>query len=83
VAYHALLDRSQAVRLIEDLLSGLKSGKISVEYDQEQLTFEPPEAVNLRIRAGQTHKKESLTIRVSWPRTLATEEAKELNVTSE
>jgi amphi-Trp domain-containing protein len=80
VGYRSSLDRAEASRVIEELVAGLKAGKVCVEHDDQQLTIEPPDAVKLRVKARQTGKTQGLTIRVSWPRLAVTEEPAESDV---
>jgi amphi-Trp domain-containing protein len=82
-AYRSLLDRTQAATAIEELVAGLKEGKVSVEYGDQQLTLEPTEAVDMRVRARQTYKTQSLIIRVRWPRTAGMEDSTKPEGTSD
>lgn len=82
VSYRTLMDRSQAATLIEELVTGLRAGKITVEHGDDQLTVEAPDTVDVRVRARQTWKTQGLTIRVRWPRSRVTNESEELKVSA-
>ncbi|GIW81850.1 MAG: hypothetical protein KatS3mg105_3657 [Gemmatales bacterium] len=68
VAYKALVERNQAVELLEQILAGLKEGKAAVTSGDNQLTLEVPGVVHLSVRGRQNAKTESVTWRIRWPR---------------
>lgn len=68
ITYKSRLPRAGAVALMEEILAGLKAGRIDIEHDDEKLDITPSEQVRVRVRARQTHKSEGILIRVSWPR---------------
>jgi amphi-Trp domain-containing protein len=80
VAHRARMDRTQAAALLDEVAAGVKAGKVDVTHDDQQLTVEPSETVDMRVRARQTWKTQELTIRVSWARAAATEDAAEVEV---
>ncbi len=82
VAYRSTLDRNESIELIEELLKAVKSGKVSIEHDGEQLSLEPAGVVDMRIRGRQSNKTESLTVRLRWPREMETENPAKLTVAS-
>jgi amphi-Trp domain-containing protein len=76
------LPRNGAIELMEEIIAGIRAGRVSVEHDGESLQITPPEQVRVRIRARQTHKSEGVVVRVSWPRTDAFEESPSLEVSA-
>jgi len=82
VAHRSLLERAEATALIENVVAGLKAGKVNVEHGDKKVTVEPPAVVDVRVKAQQTWKTEELTIRVRWPRIEETEDSAPLTITS-
>ena len=82
IAYRALLDRAEASALVDELVSGLKAGKVHVAHGDSELTIEPPENLDVRVRARQTWKSQALTIRLRWPRAAATGDSASLRVSA-
>jgi amphi-Trp domain-containing protein len=82
IAYKSRLPRRGAIELIEEIIAGLRAGRVSVEHDGEQLQITPPDQVRVRVRARQTHKSEGVIIRVSWPRAEVFEESPSLEVSA-
>jgi amphi-Trp domain-containing protein len=82
ITYKSRLPRGGAIELIEEIIAGLRAGRVSVEHDGEQLQITPPDQVRVRIRARQTYKNEGVVIRVSWPRADAFEESPSLEVSA-
>ncbi len=68
VAYRAHVAREEAVALLEEILAGLKAGKVNIESGDEKLKLEPPDQVVVAVRARQKFKTEGVTLRVKWPR---------------
>ena len=82
VGYRARLEMPQVTQIIEDILSGLKSGAISVDDGDQQLTLNPSGVVDCRVRARRKFKSESITIRVRWPRSATSEDTPSVQVSS-
>ena len=68
VTLRSLLNRPDAMQRIEELLAGVKAGRVSLDHGDGELQIVPGEIVALRVKAQRTHKSESLTIQVRWPR---------------
>jgi amphi-Trp domain-containing protein len=82
VGYDNRLELSKVVALIQDVLTGFQGGSVSVESADQKLTVSPSALVEFRVRARQTHKSESIMLRVRWPRTSVSEETASLRVSS-
>jgi len=82
ITYKSRLPRTGAIELMEEIVSGIRAGRVTVEHDGERLQITPPDQVRMRIRARQTHKSEGVVIRVSWPRGDAFEESPSLEVSA-
>jgi amphi-Trp domain-containing protein len=80
VANRSLVERARAAALIEELVEGVRVGKVSVKHGDQQLMVEPPEVVDVRVRARQTWKTQGLTIHIRWPRATAVEDSPTLEV---
>ena len=82
ITYKSRLPRGGAISLMEEIIAGLRAGRVSVEHDGERLQITPPDQLRMRIRARQTHKSEGVVIRVSWPRGDALETQPSLEVSA-
>ena len=69
------LDREQAVACLTDIVNGLKEGRVCVEKAEQSLCFSVPASLKVRIKARQREHKESISLKMSWPRHAETEEA--------
>lgn len=82
VGFDNRVELPKVVAVIQDLLTGFQGGSVSVESADQNLTVSPCAVVEFRVRARQTHKRESIMLRVRWPRTSVSEETASLRVSS-
>ena len=80
VEHKSDVPRDGAILMLEEIVSGLKAGRVAVEYSGERLGVNPPDQVRVRIRAKHTHKTEGVSIRVSWPSANALEESPSVTI---
>lgn len=82
ISYRSRLDLEKVAALLEDIAAGLKDGTITVEHDGNELTVNPDGVVSVTVRARQTHKSESVRVKVRWPRTEPSESETTLSVSA-
>lgn len=57
---------TQAIAYLEDIVAGLKSGRICVQHEEDELLLSPQRTVTVRLKAKQKEAKESISLKVSW-----------------
>ena len=68
VAYRCQLETEKVAVLLEEIAAGLKSGTVTVEHGDQNVSITPSDVVSVRVRARQSEKNERISIRVRWPR---------------
>ena len=82
VAYQSQLETEKVAALLEEIAAGLKSGSVTVEHGDQNVSITPSDVVNVRVRARQSEKNERLSIRVRWPRGTSPEGASDIQISS-
>lgn len=82
VAYQSQLETEKVAALLEEIAAGLKSGSVTVEHGDQNVSITPSDVVSVRVKARQTENNERLSIRVRWPRDARPEEASEIQISS-
>ncbi|SLN27578.1 amphi-Trp domain-containing protein [Oceanibacterium hippocampi] len=60
------ISRSEAVGLLDDILQGLKDGRISIEIDGRRITLAPRQEIKLKLRAERNDKKQEIRLTLGW-----------------
>jgi amphi-Trp domain-containing protein len=60
------MDLGQAISYLEDIVAGLKSGRICVQHEGDELQLAPQRMVGIRIKARQKRDKESVSLKIGW-----------------
>jgi amphi-Trp domain-containing protein len=66
VRLESTMELSNAIAYLEDVVAGLKSGRINVQHEEDSLVLAPQRNVTVRIKARQKNEKESIGLKVSW-----------------
>ncbi|MEE2685491.1 MAG: amphi-Trp domain-containing protein [Planctomycetota bacterium] len=82
VAYQSQLETEKVAAILEEIAAGLKSGSVTVEHGDQNVSITPSDVVNVRVRARQSEKNERLSIRVRWPRGTSSEGASDIQISS-
>jgi amphi-Trp domain-containing protein len=82
VVYRAQLETEKVAAILENIAAGLKSGTVTVEHGDQNISITPSDVVTVRVRARQTEKNERFSIRVRWPRGANPEGAPDVQITS-
>jgi amphi-Trp domain-containing protein len=82
VAYRSQLEVEKVAVLLEDIAAGLRSGSVTVEHGDQNVSITPSEVVSIRVRARQSEKNERLSIRLRWPRGASPEGAPTIQISS-
>ncbi len=60
------MELSQVISYLEDLVGGLKAGKVHVQLGQESVMLSPGNIVDCEIEVSQKKDKEKMTLELSW-----------------
>jgi amphi-Trp domain-containing protein len=60
------LDAGALVKLLEDLLAGIRSGELALEHGPNALTLRPSGTIEVAIRAKQKPGRERLRLDLEW-----------------
>lgn len=66
VKLKGVMGRDQVVAYLEDLLAGLKSGKICVQQGEEFVTLCPEQLINVEVQASVKKGKEKFEMELVW-----------------
>ena len=66
--YEVKTTLATCVEQLEELVLGLKSGRLVLENRTEALQLHPATVVSLRVKARQKGAKESIDIELDWKR---------------
>ena len=66
VAYKDVLETTKVTQFLEDLVTGLKTGKVSVQHGTQSLIMQPAERVQFTVKAKQKPWSESIEIELKW-----------------
>lgn len=68
------VETKEAIKYLEDLVKGLKSGTIVIQHGEESVTLTPPDMVELELEAKQKKDKSKFVLELSWKSLPATAE---------
>ncbi len=60
------MDLAQAVSYLEEIVAGLKSGRLSIENEGEGIVLSPQRTVKVAVEAKQKKDKEAVSIKIAW-----------------
>lgn len=60
------VETKEAIKYLEDLVKGLKSGSIVVQHGEESVTLTPPDMIELELEAKQKKDKSKFVLELSW-----------------
>ena len=82
VAYQSQLETEKVAAILEEIAAGLKSGSVTVEHGDQNVSIPPSDVVSVTVRARQSKNNERFSIRVRWPRGASPEVASDNQVSS-
>jgi amphi-Trp domain-containing protein len=82
VTYHSQLETEKVAAILEEIVAGLKSGTVTVEHADQNLSITPSDVVSVKVRARQSQKNERLSIRLRWPRGASPEGATDIEISN-
>ena len=77
VEMNSELPLEKAIEYIENILSGLKKGKVFVQQGEEVVELTPDKTVEIEVEAKQKKHEEKFIVKLSWNRESAEEAEKE------
>ncbi|TVQ97317.1 MAG: amphi-Trp domain-containing protein [Desulfovibrionales bacterium] len=83
VKLKGVMETSQVVTYLEDLIAGLKEGTICVRQGEEFVTLCPDQKVDMEVKASAKKGKEKFEMELSWYRERAEEESQLITISSE
>ncbi|WP_052812944.1 amphi-Trp domain-containing protein [Desulfonatronum thioautotrophicum] len=83
VKLKGVMETSQVVTYLEDLVAGLKEGTICVRQGEEFVTLCPDQMVDVEVKATAKKGKEKFEMELSWYREPADEESQLITISSE
>lgn len=60
------MERDQAVAYLEDLIAGMKAGKVSVQHEDQLVTLCPEGRIKVKVEASIKKGKEKFELELSW-----------------
>lgn len=60
------VETKEAIKYLEDLVKGLKSGTIVIQHGEESVTLTPPDMIELEVEAKQKKDKSKFVLELSW-----------------
>lgn len=66
VEVEASMELGQAVAYLEEIVAGLKSGRLCLENEGEELLLSPQRQVKVLVEARHKKDKESVGIKLTW-----------------
>ncbi len=67
----------KAIEYLENILSGLKKGKVFIQQGDEIVELTPDKTVEIEVEAKQKKHGEKITVKISWKRETPEEIGKE------
>ena len=64
--HESLQDKESIIRYLKAITKGLKKGAIKLSDEDEDFVLTPQAFANLKIKATQTKKGQTLNIKVNW-----------------
>lgn len=56
----------RAIGYLEDILEGMKNGRVVVRQGDQTVTFRPVDAVEMEIEAKEKDNKQKLSVEMTW-----------------
>lgn len=66
VRHETTMELGQAIAYLEEIVAGLKSGRLCVAQENDEITLAPQRTVTVSIKARQKRDKESVGLKISW-----------------
>jgi amphi-Trp domain-containing protein len=60
------LEREKVISYLEDLVSCMRAGTVSIQDESQSIVLKPHDVVELEIRASHKDHKESISIDLAW-----------------
>ncbi|XPV77174.1 MAG: amphi-Trp domain-containing protein [Desulfovibrio sp.] len=78
VIQNRVMDVDEVVPFLEEVILAIKDGTLIVDQGDEYISFSQPEGIEVSVKARQTAKKESYSLKLHWATKLSGEKAKRL-----
>ncbi|MDX1347707.1 MAG: amphi-Trp domain-containing protein [Thiomicrorhabdus chilensis] len=65
-SHESLQDKEAIANYLKAVMKGFKKGEIVLSDDEDELTLTPETLAKLKIKAEQSKKSQSLSIKISW-----------------
>jgi amphi-Trp domain-containing protein len=82
VTFKSTTELTTVVRHLEEIVSCLKAGKVSIGSGDQSVTLTPESPAKMAIEAVQKADREALTIKLAWRREEAIEPEADLRIGS-
>ncbi len=66
VSFKQYVESKEALRYLEELVKGFKSGSIVIQQGEESVALTPPDMVELEVEAKQKKDKSKFVLELSW-----------------
>jgi amphi-Trp domain-containing protein len=66
VSFESSLSREEAVQYFSAILDGLKQGTLTFKQGDRSLTVEPPERLDLEVKAARKGREAKVSFEISW-----------------
>ncbi len=81
VSIDGALELNQVTAYLEDLLNGLKAGKVHIQLGDESVSLAPSSIVDCEIEVSQKKEKEKISIQLSWKKDASSKENVKISAT--
>jgi amphi-Trp domain-containing protein len=61
-------DRDSIAGMLEDMASGMRDGRLTLERDGDSLNLHPNRGLHLTVEAEQKPSEEAIALRIQWQR---------------
>jgi amphi-Trp domain-containing protein len=82
VKLKGVMDCNQVIAYMEDLLAGLKNGKICVQQGEQFVTLCPEQMIEMEVQATVKKGKEKFEMELTWRREEAPSEMTDMRISS-
>jgi amphi-Trp domain-containing protein len=77
------VELQRAIGYLEDILEGMKNGKVVMHRGDQSITFHPVDAVEMEIEAKEKEGKQELSVEMTWRESVHAGEMGGLTISSE
>src|SRR5512139_3563779 len=77
------VELQRAIGYLEDILEGMKHGKIVMHRGDQSITFHSVEAMEIEIKAKEKEGKQELSVEMTWRESALAGEMGDLTISSE